>query len=133
MQYTGVGSARQCQTSQAPGGGSKHCIFLQNACTSAMLHLLPGLVGAGCCGQRPFSAGTHTARSSVHACVAAQAQGRFERKLAFRPASLNSRFHKRLARAVDRSHTKASRVRKVRPGRNPETAWVQSTDLDDRS
>ena len=46
---------------------------------------------------------------------AAQAQGRFERKLAFRPASLNSRFHKRLARAVDRSHIKSSRVRKVPP------------------
>ena len=34
--------------------------------------------------------------------------------MVFRPASLNSRFHRRLAQAVDRSHVKANRVRKVR-------------------
>jgi hypothetical protein len=50
-----------------------------------------------------------------------QAQGRFKHKLAFRPASLNSRYHRRLAQTVDRSHVKAARVRKVR--RSNRTAW----------
>jgi hypothetical protein len=42
-----------------------------------------------------------------------QGMGKISKKLAFRPASLNSRFHRRLREAVEKRHTKVNRVRTV--------------------
>ncbi|BDA50023.1 RNA polymerase-associated protein LEO1 [Coccomyxa sp. Obi] len=48
-----------------------------------------------------------------------EGMGHIGRKLIFRPASLNSRFHQRLRQAVERRHTKVNRVRSVATVEDP--------------
>ncbi len=48
-----------------------------------------------------------------------QGIGHVGKKLIFRPASLNSRFHQRLRQAVERRHTKVNRVRSVATVEDP--------------
>ncbi|EIE23076.1 Leo1-like protein [Coccomyxa subellipsoidea C-169] len=48
-----------------------------------------------------------------------ESMGQIQKKLAFRPASLNSRFHQRLREAVERRHTKVNRVRSVATVEDP--------------
>ena len=45
--------------------------------------------------------------------------GHIRQKLAFRPASLKSRFHQRLREAVERRHTKVNKVRSVATVEDP--------------
>ena len=42
-----------------------------------------------------------------------QGQGQLMKKMAFRPASLSSRFHRRLTAAVEKKHKKVQKVQKV--------------------
>lgn len=42
-----------------------------------------------------------------------QGMGKIGKKLAFRPGSLNSRFHRRLREAVEKRNVKTNRVRRV--------------------
>ena len=46
-------------------------------------------------------------------CGRLQGQAALNTKIAFRPASLNSRFHKKLTAAVEKRHTKTFKVRRT--------------------
>ena len=53
-----------------------------------------------------------------------QCEGQFGKKMVFRPATLNSRHHKRLTQAVERHHVKVQRVQKTTTTEDPAKAKV---------
>lgn len=57
--------------------------------------------------------------SSLQSLVLGQGMGQICKKLTFRPASLKSRFHKRLREAVEKRHVKVNRVRSVATVEDP--------------
>jgi Leo1-like protein len=58
-------------------------------------------------------------------CGHAQGQAQLGLKMAFRPASLASVFHKRLAEAVDKRHTKVLKVRSTTTVVDPKRAKAE--------
>ena len=53
-----------------------------------------------------------------------QCEGQFGKKMVFRPATLNSKHHKRLSQAVERHHVRVQRVQKTTTTEDPAKAKV---------